>query len=587
MNAAARARDLIRFQPARRRWPIALKAAVAISLPLLVTTLLGHSDLGLIAGLGAFAVLYGADTPGRFRIKLMSAMAASFVISVAVGVVAAAIHPIVLLAVMVVLAALAAAVCVILKIGPPGSYFLVLVCGAGSFLVDQGASPGRVILMTAIGGAVAVIVGMADLVGDPHRPEREAADAAENAIEAFEHAQDPGEVRAARAAASATLHLAWTSFRDGIGERPIDQRNAELFERIGILQTRYTRRSAELAGRTTGAEAQPWGNPEGDQVEAPTLDPEFEAEQLRDSSLGRPDPAYLIKQALRWPSEIRLIAIRVGLAALASGIVALALAFDHSYWGVAFAALVLHQGGSRYAQTLRGVQRLLGTMVGLGVYALIVWWSPHGLWLVLLVFALQFAIEMLIVRNYAAAVVFITPIALTIALAGAPALDPGRLILERGIDTLIAVVLALAVLWLVGGRTSLLFVRAHARRSILATEDVMQDLAESRYASAEARENRRHLYYELLELERGLAQSLADDPRRVEPYRAMVDQVATLGYLVLGACWHPQVRRAREAFGRAVEPLQIIKSHPIDRQRAAADIEADVRRVQQVITDWR
>ncbi|MDO5500995.1 MAG: FUSC family protein, partial [Propionibacteriaceae bacterium] len=234
-----------------------------------------------------------------------------------------------------------------------------------------------------------------------------------------------------------------------------------------------------------------------------------------------------------------------------------------------------------------GVQRLVGTLVGLGVYALILWWAPTGVWLVLLVFALQFAIEMLIVRNYAVAVVFITPIALTIAAAGARALDPVRLILERGIDTLIAVVIALGVLWLVGRGSSLLLVRAHARRSILATEGVMRDLAESRYASADARKNRRHLYYELLELERALAQALADDPKQVAPYRDMVEEVATLGYLVLGACWHPQVRRAREAFGRAVEPLQAIKAHPIHLGRAAGHIEADVLAVRRVITDWR
>lgn len=433
----------------------------------------------------------------------------------------------------------------------------------------------------------AVVVGMADLIGDPHRPEREAVDAAEKTIERFEEAADADAVRRSRAAASATLHLAWTSFRDGVGERPIDKRNSELFERIGILQTRYTRRSADLAGRTTGAEPQPWGNPEGDQVDSPTLDPEFEAEQLRDSSLGRPDPAYLLRQALRWPSEITLIVIRVGIATLIAGTAALALGLDHTYWSVAFAALVLHQGGSRAAQTVRGLQRLIGTLAGLGIYAVVLWWNPSGFWLVLLVFALQFAIEMMIVRNYAAAVVFITPIALTIATAGSPTSEPGRLILERGIDTLLAVVVALTVLWLIGRGSSLLLVRAHARRTVLASEEVMRDLAESRFASAAARENRRHLYYELLELERGLAQALADDSPKVEPYRAMVDRVATLGYLVLGACWHPQVRRAREAFGRAVEPLQTIKSHSIRVRRAPADIESDVQAVQRVITDWR
>lgn len=76
------------------------------------------------------------------------------------------------------------------------------------------------------------MVGMVDLIGDPHRPEREAFDAAEGTIERFEQAADPDAVRESRAAASASLHLAWTSFRDGVGERPIDERNSELFERV-------------------------------------------------------------------------------------------------------------------------------------------------------------------------------------------------------------------------------------------------------------------------------------------------------------------------------------------------------------------
>lgn len=273
MSAFARARDLLRFNPARRRWPVALKAAVAVSLPVLVTTLLGHPQLGLIAGLGAFAVLYGPETPGRFRIKLLSAMAGALVLAAALGVLGAAIHPAVLIAGLVVLAAVAAAVFVTLKIGPPGSYFVVLVAGVASFLVSRGLPPLTVVGMAAIGGLVAIAVGMADLVLDPHRPEREAVDAAEIAVTRFEQAIGAQDLHAARAAASTTLHHAWTSFRDGVGDRPLDVRNAELYERIGILQTRYTRHTATLAARTTGAEPTPWGNPEGDEVDVPVLDP--------------------------------------------------------------------------------------------------------------------------------------------------------------------------------------------------------------------------------------------------------------------------------------------------------------------------
>jgi uncharacterized membrane protein YccC len=224
---------------------------------------------------------------------------------------------------------------------------------------------------------------------------------------------------------------------------------------------------------------------------------------------------------------------------------------------------------------------------GLVLYALVLWWNPHGLWLVLLLFALQFAIEMFIVRNYAAAVVFITPLSLTISYAGAATLDPRALIQERAVDTVLSVAIALATVWLLGRGLSVLVVRAHGRRCILATEQVMRDLAESKYASSEARENRRHLYYELLEMEHGLGQAMADEPDRVAPYREMVEATATLGYLVLGACWHPQVRRARDAFGQAVGPLQSIKAHKITGRREPDEIHADVVTVQQVITEWR
>lgn len=307
----------------------------------------------------------------------------------------------------------------------------------------------------------------------------------------FERATDASELRAARAASSATLHQAWTSFRDGIGDSPVDRRNADLFERIGILQTRYTRRSAELSARTTRAEANPWGNPEGDEVDEPVLDPEFEAEQLRDSSLGRPDPAYLIRQAIRWPSEIGLIAMRVAVAALVSGSLALLLGFDHTYWGG----------------------------------------SPSPRWCCIRA--------------------------------------------EAGMPRLCAA-------------SSGWSARSAASRSMLCC-----------CCGARAGSSR-----EPVRQQRGPQESpspllrTAGDgtepgpgprgrPGSGEPLSRNVDQVATLGYLVLGACWHPQVRKAREAFGRAVGPLQAITAHPLTKPRAADEIEADVLAVQRVITDWR
>lgn len=61
-----------------------------------------------------------------------------------------------------------------------------------------------------------------------------------------------------------------------------------------------------------------------------------------------------------------------------------------------------------------------------------------------IVAALQFGIEMFMVRNYAAATVFITAIALTIS-SGTHRLDVGALVLDRGLDTLIGCGAGLAV----------------------------------------------------------------------------------------------------------------------------------------------
>ncbi|NLA67086.1 MAG: FUSC family protein [Gammaproteobacteria bacterium] len=53
--------------------------------------------------------------------------------------------------------------------------------------------------------------------------------------------------------------------------------------------------------------------------------------------------------------------------------------------------------------------------MGLLLGGAIIAWHPQGLALVLVVMALQFCVEMLVMRNYATAVVFITGAALTLA----------------------------------------------------------------------------------------------------------------------------------------------------------------------------
>ncbi|MGA4670571.1 FUSC family protein [Propionibacteriaceae bacterium Y1923] len=281
-----------------------------------------------------------------------------------------------------------------------------------------------------------------------------------------------------------------------------------------------------------------------------------------------------------------LIGLRVGLAIAIAGSIALLVGVDHPYWAAAVAMLVLHQGGSRSSQFVRGIQRLLGTAVGLGVYWLVITWNPEGLWLAALMFVLQFCIELLVVRNYAMAVTFITPLALTIASAAAPAVDPAAVVGERALDTVVAVAVAFAVLALVGRGLSLLFARGQGRRVVVAIDPVLGALAAGEVTTPRAAEDRRHLYYELLELQHVTNQSLVDEPEAVGPYRPMFNALGDLGYSVLGACWHPETFRVRRAAGRASSAVRAIMSHPVQRYRSSDDILAEVDSARASLADW-
>ena len=81
----------------------------------------------------------------------------------------------------------------------------------------------------------------------------------------------------------------------------------------------------------------------------------------------------------------------------------------------------------------------------------------------------EYVVELLVVRSYAAAVVVITPLALTIAASGHSA-DVRVLVVDRALDTVLGVLVALVVLWASGWGTPVPILRAQARRVVAAME---------------------------------------------------------------------------------------------------------------------
>ncbi|WP_295838500.1 FUSC family protein [uncultured Microbacterium sp.] len=127
----------------------------------------------------------------------------------------------------------------------------------------------------------------------------------------------------------------------------------------------------------------------------------------------------------------------VGVAALFAGTVGALLIGTHWYWAMVGAVAAV--GGAHVtARLIRGVQRLVGTLLGVLIAAgLLALDIPP--WVVLLAaVALQAGAELFVGRNYGIAMLFITPLALLMVSLASP-VAPEMLLRDRVIETVIGV----------------------------------------------------------------------------------------------------------------------------------------------------
>ena len=143
--------------------------------------------------------------------------------------------------------------------------------------------------------------------------------------------------------------------------------------------------------------------------------------------------------------DTRVIVIRLAIASTIAVLVSSPLGVHRTYWVLLTVIAILQNGRRLRLTALRGIHRVLGTLVGLGLFALVILWGPKGLLLALLLAVLQFVVELVVIRNYGLALIFITPLALTIASQGDPG-DVGTVVATRVFDTLLGAAIAMVVL---------------------------------------------------------------------------------------------------------------------------------------------
>ncbi len=145
--------------------------------------------------------------------------------------------------------------------------------------------------------------------------------------------------------------------------------------------------------------------------------------------------------------ETRIIFRRVMVSVTVASAISLPLGIDRIYWVVAVAGVVLQVSQAARVSIVRAANRVLGTALGFLVFGLILWLQPSAMWLVLVVALLQAAVEVVVARNYALGLIFITPVALTIVSVGRQ-VDATLIMRDRFLDTLLGAVIAIAVLLL-------------------------------------------------------------------------------------------------------------------------------------------
>ncbi|MBS4101543.1 FUSC family protein [Tsukamurella paurometabola] len=459
------------------RWRAGLRAAAAVGIPgaLLVAT--GHGASALFTTFGAFAVLYGEGRAYRVRSQVVAAAGLALLAAVAVGATVGWAVPaggpvLKSCAVLMTVVPAVAAVFVVdaLRLGPPGALFFALVGSGAVIAVESGADPAMLVTGAALGAMASVLVSMSGALIDPSAPQREAAGRAIGAVDSFLASDGPRSAERRHAAGSA-LVAAWSTMDDArAAHRPAD---APLLADLRDANRRFAAASSDDS------------------------DTEVDPTRAVTTSRLRPTVGHRLRRSLSPSSHAAITSGRVGVACLVAGGVSTALGFERPHWAAISALVVLQTGVDRVHGTVRALHRFLGTAVGLVLFAGLHAAAPQGYALIAVVAVLQFCIEVLVVRNYAAAVVVITPVALLASgagVTGGPALPVMR---DRLLETVVGVVVALLAMHLLDPGAHRRTFAWTDRRIRDAAAALVDACATAPTGSAPAREAARHLHFEL------------------------------------------------------------------------------------------
>jgi uncharacterized membrane protein YccC len=194
-----------------------------------------------------------------------------------------------------------------------------------------------------------------------------------------------------------------------------------------------------------------------------------------DSAAGEAGARLRLVMASLPRSPFPWMAVRTASAVGLAGAASLVCQVGRPYWAMAAAAAVLARGSHAAGANARAVLRGTGTAVGCLLAGALAATHPHGIAIALLLAALTFVTELVVARNYAFAMVFVTPLSVLLVTSATGA----SAVLTITADRLLETVLGCAAAAVAGQLVTRRWAVRHRRLAVAAVLTAAADLVEA------------------------------------------------------------------------------------------------------------
>ncbi|MFK0524249.1 FUSC family protein [Paenibacillus illinoisensis] len=578
-------REAFRIKPIPLNWFRGIGSAISVGIPSLIGFLIGDPALGILASVGGFTFLYVSNEPYSQRAVRLFWIALGLTASFALGALSS-YNDVLMVLMFGVIGFISTLLFKLFEIVGPGGLFIVLAYAIGTSMPHDLAVLGSKVLCVLLGAIFAWIVAMTGVFVNPHRNENKAVSAVYQSLASLlssigmdtyterQHQTAFLIKQAERTLSHAKLFGKWN--RNNYVLEKLIRLNAQaevIF--LSILDVSQEKKheiedqlaeslqtmSNQLRDKDKEKHVNVQISEEGSSTFLRNLYADVKFAYKIHSGIVDFIPAsasagaeekknvigYLIKNAFSRDSHIPFVALRYGTIIFISAAIAYGFHLNRSYWVPLSSAAVM--GGGTYVSNLhRGIQRSVGTIIGIWIGAALLWLKPAGLFVSLTLAGLQFIVELIYARNYSLAVMFITPSTLLIGTTINPALTSGYFISARLVDIIIGSIVAIvgtALLWRKISSKRLLTVFSDA---VGKEGEVLISMLESEHTPIQA-PKQQELQHALLQLrlvyDSALAESLRRDVKVTSLWPAVGDCLH-LGYMLLAASRHPSREVAEE-----------------------------------------